>query len=167
MLTEIVDNRYAFYQITGETPETFIELLTFISLQPSREQLLSQWNRLLMFIIWLRMYPTYYFLSNLFSISVPVVGREITNILPLFCKQVKAYLVWPTVAEWLAMSETWAKLPSAVGAIDGTSHRIIDQRWSHKNCIILAIVTFIVYKHRLWSTFMEQFVSLRAVIRVI
>ena len=77
-----------------------------------------------MFIIWLRMYPTYYFLSNLFSISVPVVGREITNILPLFCEQVKAYLVWPTVAEWRAMRETWAKLPSAdVCAIDGTSHR--------------------------------------------
>ena len=70
------------------------------------------------------MYPTYYFLSNLFSISVPVVGREITNILPLFCEQVKAYLVWPTVAEWRAMRETWAKLPSAgVCAIDGTSHR--------------------------------------------
>ena len=70
------------------------------------------------------MYLTYYFLSNLFSINVPVVGREITNILPLFCEQVKVYLAWPTVAEWRAMRETWAKLPSAVGAIDGTSHRI-------------------------------------------
>ena len=120
MFTEIVDNRYAFYQITGKTPETFIELLTFISLQPSRELLLSQRNRLLMFI----MYPTNYFLSNLFSISVPVVGREITNNLPLFCEQVKAYLVWPTVAEWRAMRETWAKLPSAVDAIDSTSHSI-------------------------------------------
>ena len=44
--------------------------------------------------------------------------------LPFFCEQVKAYLVWPTVAEWRAMRETWAKLPSAVGAIDGTFHRI-------------------------------------------
>ena len=42
VFTEIADNRYAFYQITGKTPETFIELLTFISLQPSREHLLSQ-----------------------------------------------------------------------------------------------------------------------------
>ena len=49
---EKADNRYAFYWITGETPETFIELLTFISLQPSREHLLSERNRLLMFIIW-------------------------------------------------------------------------------------------------------------------
>ena len=55
---------------------------------------------------------------------MPVVGREITNILLLFCEQVKAYLVWPTVAEWRAMHETWAKLPSAVGAIDDSSHRI-------------------------------------------
>ena len=86
VFTEIADNRYAFYQITEETTETFIELLTFISLQPSHQHLLSQRNRLLMFIIWLKMYPTYYFLSNLFSISLPVVGREITNNLPLFCE---------------------------------------------------------------------------------
>ena len=51
-------------------------------------------------------------------------SRKITNSLPLFCEQVKAYLVWPTVAECWAMRETWANLPSAIGAIDGTSHRI-------------------------------------------
>ena len=66
MFTEIADNRYAFYEITGGTPETFIELLTFISLQPSREHLLSPRNRLLMFIIWLGMYPTYNFYTTCF-----------------------------------------------------------------------------------------------------
>ena len=66
MFTEIADNRYAFYQITGKTPETFIELLSFISLQSNREHMLSQRNRLLMFIIWLRMYPTYYFYPTCF-----------------------------------------------------------------------------------------------------
>ena len=62
---------------------------------------------------------------------MPVVGREISYILPLFCEQVKACLVWPTVAEWQVMRETWAKLPSAVGAIDGTSHRIYRPEVEH------------------------------------
>lgn len=66
----------------------------------------------------------YHFLSNLFGISVSVVGSEITNMLSAVCEKSNRYLAWPTEEVWRSMHVTLTKLPMAVGAIDGTSHRI-------------------------------------------
>ena len=80
--------------------------------------------------------------------SVLVVGKEINNMLPLFCDNAKGYLVWPTVAEWFAMGRTWPKLPSTVGAIDGASHRFYPPKLEpqelyysgHRHCIHTQVV---------------------------
>ena len=150
VFSELADNRYSFYQITGETPETFLQLEALVSLPPCREHSLSSRNRLFLFIIWLRMYPTYSFLANLFCISVSVVGTEVTNILPMFSDKLKSYVVWPTLEEWRNMRGTWPKIPSAVGAIDGTSHRIYRPKvepqelyysgYRHSHCIHSQVV---------------------------
>ena len=66
----------------------------------------------------------YHFLSTLFGISVSVVGSEITNMLSAVCEKSNRYLAWPTEEDWRSMHVTLTKLPMAVGAIDGTSHRI-------------------------------------------
>ena len=86
--------------------------------------MLSSWNRVLLFVIWLRMYSTYYLLSNMFGVSVTVVGTEITSLLPVFYEKLDPFLVWPTEEDWRSMLGVWTKLPMAVGAIDGSSHRI-------------------------------------------
>ena len=83
--------------------------------------MLSARNRVLLFVIWLRMYPTYNLLSNMFWVSVTVVGTEITSLLPVFCEKLDHFLVWPTKEEWRSMLGVWTKLPMAVGAIDGSS----------------------------------------------
>ena len=83
--------------------------------------MLTARNRVLLFVMWLRMYPTYTLLSNIFGVSVTVVGAEITSLSPVFCDHV---LVWPTEEDWHLTQGIWTELPMTVGAIDGTSHRI-------------------------------------------
>ena len=122
--SELSENRYHFYQITGETSETMIDLQNLIVLHDTREHMLSARNRVLLFVIWLRMYSTYNLLSNMFGVSVTVVGTEITSLLPVFCEKLDHFLVWPTEEDWRSMLGVWTKLPMAVGAIDGSSHRI-------------------------------------------
>ncbi|KAL4232432.1 hypothetical protein ACF0H5_007125 [Mactra antiquata] len=95
-----------------------------LDLPDNRERALSTRNRILLFIIWLRMYSTYFLLSNMFGISVSVIGTEINSMLPIVCNQLNTFIVWPSVREWHTLKGIWDKLPMAVGAIDGTSHRI-------------------------------------------
>ena len=46
------------------------------------------------------------------------------SLLPVFCEKLYHFLVWPTEEDWRSMLGVWTKLPMAVGAIDGSSHRI-------------------------------------------
>ena len=124
VFTMFAENRYQFYQLTGETPETLIHLQNLISLQPDRDHLLSVRNRTLMFVLWLRTYPTYHTLATMFGISVSTVSSDIRNLIPIFFETLQHLVDWPAVAEWREMAGGWTKLPMAVGAIDGTSHRI-------------------------------------------
>jgi hypothetical protein len=63
-------------------------------------------------------------LSTLFDISVSTVKDEIRALLPCFYLKLKRYVKWPSVQEWSDMMFLCNKIPMAVGAIDGTSHRI-------------------------------------------
>ncbi|PJE78094.1 hypothetical protein CI610_02977 [invertebrate metagenome] len=85
---------------------------------------LSPPNRLFMFLIWLRSYPSVHFLSLLFDISSSTVSRELNAIRTIMWDIYADTIVWPTPQEWLDMRGNWSDLPDAVGAIDGTSHRI-------------------------------------------
>lgn len=126
---QFANHPYEFFQITGETPETMTEILN--DLQPAFQrirhnfiQTLSPINRVMLFMIWLRSYPCYMFLSLLFDISPASVGKVLDAMLPLFHETYLGTIEWPSEQEWTALRGNWPKLPDAVGAIDGTSHHI-------------------------------------------
>jgi hypothetical protein len=119
---------YSFFEITGESPDSFNDIVRHVfQLQGGRAQVrrrLSPNNRALLFLIWLRCYPTYHMLSSLFNISVTTIKEELTSLIELFHAYCSTFINWPTIAEWREMLHVWSKLPSAVGAIDGTSFEI-------------------------------------------
>uniref|UniRef100_A0A8W8LMU9 DDE Tnp4 domain-containing protein n=1 Tax=Magallana gigas TaxID=29159 RepID=A0A8W8LMU9_MAGGI len=119
---------YSFYEITGESPDSFVDIVRNVfefqgDAIPARH-LLTPNNRALLFLIWLRCYPTYHMLSSLFNISVTTVKEELSSLIELFHVYCYQFVSWPTVNEWRQMLNVWQKLPSAVGAIDGTSFEI-------------------------------------------
>jgi len=114
---------YDFFEITGETPQTFISLSNEIIL-PGSARVLSKENKLLLVFLWLRSYPSYHFLSTLFNISVSTVKELIKLAIPILDNHFDMFLEWPTITEWENFRNQWPKLPMAVGAIDGTSHEV-------------------------------------------
>lgn len=119
---------YSFYEITGESPDSFVDIVrNVLEFQgdaiPARH-LLTPNNRALLFLIWLRCYPTYHMLSSLFNISVTTVKEELSSLIELFHVYCYQFVSWPNVNDWRQMLNVWQKLPSAVGAIDGTSFEI-------------------------------------------
>ena len=44
--------------------------------------------------------------------------------LPVFCEKLDHFLTWPMDEDWRSRQGIWTKLSMAVGAIDGSSHRI-------------------------------------------
>ena len=44
--------------------------------------------------------------------------------LPVFCEKLDHFLTWPMNEDWRSRQGIWTKLSMAVGAIDGSSHRI-------------------------------------------
>ena len=83
-------------------------------------------NRCLMFMIWLRRFSSYFFLSTLFDISVTQVHYIIRKPVPIFRRHLQAFVMCdvPTMNEWGSIRGAWPQLPNAVGSIDGTSHEI-------------------------------------------
>ena len=54
-------NRYNFFHLTGETPETLIALVNSIDIPDNN--ILSMFNRFLLLFPWLRKYPCYGFVN--------------------------------------------------------------------------------------------------------
>ena len=81
-------------------------------------------NRILLVIIWLRMYSEVAVLSGLFMICPSSVEREIRFLLPVLWNYFKEFVRWPTAEQWLEMANHWQMFPGAVAVIDGTRHRI-------------------------------------------
>ena len=95
-----------------------INLQNLAVLHDTREYMLSPRNRVLLFVIWLRMYPTYTLLSNM----LVLVGQ---NWRLCFLFAVRNEIIFlPGQRNRRSMQVIWTKLLMAVGAIDGTSHRI-------------------------------------------
>lgn len=120
----IAEQRYTFFEVTGETPETFIQLVNILNLNVRRPHSLSVINRILLVIVWLRSYPCFTLLSSIFNVSVTTVNDEIHFILPILLQRLNFYMTWPTINEWRDLRNNWPEIPMAVGAIDGTSHEI-------------------------------------------
>lgn len=118
------ENRYQFYNLTGETPETCLQLVNFIDMQLARNSRLTVVNRVFLFLIWLRCYPTFATLAAMFNISTSIVQVIVWGLIRRCRQKLQVYIKWPTVAEWLSMRGRWQKVFPAVGAIVGTSHEI-------------------------------------------
>ena len=64
------------------------------------------------------------YLSIMFNLSKNTVKNEIKYLVPILERTLSWYLSWPTIKEWRQRRGKWTKIESAVGAIDGTSHKI-------------------------------------------
>ena len=87
-------NRFDFYNITGETPETFIELVNILEIQTHSHCVrhsLSVRNRVMLFIIWLRTYPSFHMLASMFNVSITAVKNEIRWLFKPFENKIKCY----------------------------------------------------------------------------
>ena len=101
------EHRYQFFQLTSETPKTFLLLVQLLHVSTSRVHSLPPQNRILLVFLWLRSYNTYHMLSALFNASVSTVRDEIRTLTPVFYLKLKTYITWPIVEEWRNMKQTW------------------------------------------------------------
>jgi hypothetical protein len=79
--------RYSFFETTGETPETLLEIVRQLNNDmfqaTGRPHRLSPINRVMLFMLWMRSYPSYHLLSLLFDVSVTTVHDEINWCIPI------------------------------------------------------------------------------------
>jgi hypothetical protein len=82
LCTKMREHPYEFWILSWDTLESFNELLTRIlpymdNRVRRRHDALSEENKLLLTLLWLRQYPTYPLLSAMFGVSLTTVGRTI------------------------------------------------------------------------------------------
>lgn len=70
LFTMIASDRLQFFHATGETPETFLHLIIFVDIPVYREHSFSVPNGVLLFLMWIRNYPIYNILANIFNVSL-------------------------------------------------------------------------------------------------
>jgi hypothetical protein len=75
-------------KISFETPETLLTILRTVHIhlyqRIGRPHKLSPRNRILLFVLWLRSYPSYHMLSSLYDVSVSTVQDGINICFPIF-----------------------------------------------------------------------------------
>ena len=98
--------------------------MNVIALNETGDNVLSKRNRVLLTVMWLRIYPTYCMLSSMFGISVTCVKSELQRFITLFDNALSTYIQWPSIQDWQMMQGHWPRISIAVGDIDGTSHQI-------------------------------------------
>ncbi|CAC5415368.1 unnamed protein product [Mytilus coruscus] len=127
----ISERRLQFYDATGETPETFLDLLGKFRLHIRFSRVLRylrrliQCNMLLLTLIWLKCYPTYSILSLIFDTHRRQVSRIVTHVWQVLYKILCDNVRWHTRGQWISKRRTWRKLPEAIGCIDAKSHEIL------------------------------------------
>jgi len=122
----IADQRWLFWRNTGETPDSFLQIVQAISLSlfrltvhgqqrvRQRRQKLSLANQILLVMIWIRKYPQH----------PTSVIRIFYKIIPELWQYFSNQIEWPTVQEWTNMMGNWPEFPNVIGTIDSTPHRI-------------------------------------------
>ena len=134
--SELERCEHLLWNLTGESTQSFQQIVhdvtPYMLMYTRRRSFrvrdnpfkLDLRNRILLVIIWLRMYPEVAVLSGLFMICPSSVEREVRFLLPVLWNYFKEFLRWPTSEEWLEMANNWEMFPGAVAVIDGTRHRI-------------------------------------------
>ena len=114
---------YSFFEVTDETPDTLMSVVRMFQDRHSTpyEHKLSLRNRVLLFFLWLRSYPSYHMLALMFdAYTTTTIKNEISSLIPVFHDSFAELVQWPRLAECRQM-RYWPFLPNAVGAIDGSS----------------------------------------------
>ena len=126
-------HEYIFWLLSGETPETFNELVDSVRhdivisrrdgeprAREGRPYRLDVTNRVLLVLIWLRKYPSIDLLAGIFDISMSTVSGTIHQIAPILWHHFRSLISWPSLRQWRHHQNSWRYFPNAVGAIDGT-----------------------------------------------
>ncbi|EDO30529.1 predicted protein [Nematostella vectensis] len=127
---------WLFWRNTGETPLSFIQLVTDSS--PvlgrvnvhrdarirQRRQKINLINQILLALMWLRKYLHFDNLALWFDIDPASVVRIIYKVVPELWRYFQNQMQWPIDLEWTNMMGNWPEFPSAVGSIDSTPHEI-------------------------------------------
>ncbi|CAG2250230.1 unnamed protein product [Mytilus edulis] len=123
VFTAFSSHRYSFYLATRETPESLLNLARCTNnafpndVGPNYR--LSHVNRVMLYMMWLRSYPSYHNLSLIFNVSVATIYNEIHRCIPIFSRTLEHFIQWPTVNAWRDKRGTWPKLNDAVGQLTG------------------------------------------------
>lgn len=133
----IREQKYLFWLNTGETPETFLQVvaevapaLNMITRQGNLRRRVGRFkldivNRILLLYIWLRKYPHLDSLSLMFDVSPQTVSALIYQGIIVLWRYFRSKVTWPTNREWNEMRNKWQQFPNAVGCIDVTPHEIL------------------------------------------
>ena len=108
-----------------------------------RPHKLSPRNRISLFVLWLRSYPSYHMLSSLFDVSVSTVQDEINICLPIFEEYFGSFVRWPTLNEWLELPREWQ-----LEQLMAHQVKYIALRQSHRSIISQGIATTTAYIHK-------------------
>lgn len=125
----LINRPFEFWILTGETTNSFRDLLIRISPRTRRfrygQKYMSLENRLLMTLIWLRQYPTHTQLSLNFGVSVSSVSSNLKRMWLILWEEIGQPQLWPSVQSWQHKIGEWSEMPNVLGCIDGTSHEIL------------------------------------------
>lgn len=132
----IVGHQWLFWRNTGETSESFLNLVNDLTpalarlnvhgqpRQRQRRQKLNLTNQILLTLIWLRKYPHIDTLALLFDIDPASTIRIVYKILPEIWRYFQNQIRWLNNQEWANLMGNWPEFPNAVGCIDSTPHEI-------------------------------------------
>ena len=127
-----------FWYLTGETPYTLDSIVQRVAQDVTKPRMLPRipasnrrrrcildvQNRVLLVMIWLRIYPTYHTLASIFQISKSTVHEEIYHVVPILFLHIRRFITWHNLRQWSTFMGQWKHYPNSVGIIDATIHRI-------------------------------------------
>ena len=95
--SDFLSHRYSFYIATGETPESFLRLTRttrhlFLN-ETGRNYTILPVNRVMLYMKWLRFYPSYCNLALIFNVSLATVHNEC---IPIIKRALERFMQWPT-----------------------------------------------------------------------
>jgi hypothetical protein len=101
--SDFLSHRYSFYLATGETPESLLRLTRttrhlFLD-QTGRSYTILPVNRVMLYMMWLRSYPSYHNLALIFNVSLAKVHNEINECIPIIKRALERFMQWPTINE--------------------------------------------------------------------
>jgi len=127
-----------FWYLTGETPSSMDSIVQTVADEVCKPRMIPRVpisarrrpcildvrNRVLLVLIWLRIYPTYVTLASIFQIRKSTVHEEIYHVVPILFLHFRRFVTWHNLRQWSSFMGHWKHYRNAVGLIDATIHRI-------------------------------------------